>query len=150
MRWRIVTLGTFECWVDGGPSALSALHRALLVRLLDAGAQGLPVERLWEAVWGDADLSMPALHQALRDELRALAEDPQRLADYAPALAPLGALVAPYLGVRPDDPERLAARLGDVEALLLGLLSPDPSAAAHAAPPVDPPAPDQPRLWSDV
>jgi exonuclease SbcD len=91
-----------------------------------------------------------ALHQALRDELRALADDPQRLADYAPALAPLGALVAPYLGVRPDDPERLAARLGDVEALLLGLLSPDPSAAAHAAPPVDPPAPDQPRLWSDV
>jgi DNA-binding SARP family transcriptional activator len=38
----------------------------LLVRLLDAGSQGLTVERLWEAVWGDSDISMPALHQALR------------------------------------------------------------------------------------
>ena len=39
---------------------------ALLVRLLDAGSQGLTVERLWEAVWGDSEISMPALHQALR------------------------------------------------------------------------------------
>lgn len=91
-----------------------------------------------------------ALHQALRDELRALAEDPRRLADYAPALAPLGALVAPYLGLRPDDPERLAARLGDVEALLLGLLSPEPAAPARPVPPAEPPAPDAPRLWPDV
>jgi two-component SAPR family response regulator len=36
------------------------------VRLLDAGPQGLPIERLWEAVWGDSEISMGALHQALR------------------------------------------------------------------------------------
>ncbi|WAS93864.1 metallophosphoesterase family protein [Nannocystis punicea] len=81
-----------------------------------------------------------ALHQALRDELLALAADPQRLAEYGPALAPLGALVAPYLGVRPDDPEHLAARLPEVEALLLGLLAPDlpPSRPAAHVPPQDP------------
>ncbi|MCY1057146.1 DNA repair exonuclease [Nannocystis sp. SCPEA4] len=75
-----------------------------------------------------------ALHQALRDELQALATDPSRLAEYGPALASLGSLVAPYLGVRPDDPERLAARLSEVEALLLGLLAPDfpgPRATPH-------------------
>jgi tetratricopeptide (TPR) repeat protein len=65
-RWRITTLGKFECCVDGHPCTLSALHRALLARLLDAGPQGLTVERLWESVWGDGELSMPALHQALR------------------------------------------------------------------------------------
>lgn len=78
-----------------------------------------------------------ALHRALRDELRALAEDPSRLAGYSPALAPLAALAAPFLGVRPDDPERLAARLDEVEAVLLGLLAPE-------APPPPPPA-AQPR-----
>lgn len=65
-RWRITALGGFECLVDGRPVELSQLHRALLIRLLDAGPQGLAVERLWEAVWGDVDISMPALHQALR------------------------------------------------------------------------------------
>ncbi|MGQ9547884.1 MAG: tetratricopeptide repeat protein [Roseiflexus sp.] len=65
-RWRITTLGRFECLVDGKPVELSQLHRALLVRLLDAGPQGLAVERLWESVWGDDVISMPALHQALR------------------------------------------------------------------------------------
>lgn len=91
-----------------------------------------------------------ALHQALRDELRGLAEAPQRLADYSPALAPLAALASPYLGVRPDDPERLALRLADVEALLLGLLAPEAAAPAH--PPAQAPAPpaDAPRLWSEA
>lgn len=65
-RWQITALGAFTCLVDGLPCDLSALHRALLVRLLDAGPQGLTVERLWESVWGDSDLSMTALHQALR------------------------------------------------------------------------------------
>ena len=65
-RWRIATLGSFACLVDGQECELSPLHRALLVRLLDAGPGGLPVERLWEAVWGESELSMPALHQALR------------------------------------------------------------------------------------
>ncbi|MDW8212678.1 MAG: tetratricopeptide repeat protein [Roseiflexaceae bacterium] len=65
-RWQITALGGFTCLVDGRPVELSQLHRALLVRLLDAGPQGLAVERLWEAVWGDDHVSMPALHQALR------------------------------------------------------------------------------------
>jgi DNA-binding SARP family transcriptional activator len=59
-------LGAFTCLVDGIACDLSPLHRALLVRLLDAGSQGLTVERLWESVWGDSPISMPALHQALR------------------------------------------------------------------------------------
>ncbi|MFO7167086.1 MAG: transcriptional regulator [Chloroflexota bacterium] len=65
-RWRITALGVFRCLADGVPCDLSPLHRALLVRLLDAGPQGLSVERLWESVWGDDEISMPALHQALR------------------------------------------------------------------------------------
>jgi DNA-binding SARP family transcriptional activator len=65
-RWKITALGAFACLVDDAASDLSPLHRALLVRLLDAGPQGLTVERLWEAVWGDSEISMSALHQALR------------------------------------------------------------------------------------
>jgi ATP/maltotriose-dependent transcriptional regulator MalT len=65
-RWRVMALGGFSCLVDGEACDLSPLHRALLVRLLDAGPQGLSVERLWESVWGDDAISMPALHQALR------------------------------------------------------------------------------------
>jgi ATP/maltotriose-dependent transcriptional regulator MalT/DNA-binding SARP family transcriptional activator len=65
-RWQITALGGFACYLDGALCTLSPLHRALLVRLLDAGPQGLPVERLWEAVWGESVLSTAALHQALR------------------------------------------------------------------------------------
>jgi tetratricopeptide (TPR) repeat protein len=65
-RWAIGALGAFTCLVDDAACDLSPLHRALLVRLLDAGPQGLTVERLWEAVWGESEISMPALHQALR------------------------------------------------------------------------------------
>jgi DNA-binding SARP family transcriptional activator len=65
-RWQITMLGSFACLIDGAPCDLSPLHRALLARLLDAGPQGLTVERLWESVWGDTEVSMAALHQALR------------------------------------------------------------------------------------
>ena len=64
-RWSIQALGTFACLVDDVACDLSPLHRALLVCLLDAGSKGRAVEQLWEDVWGDCDLSMPALHQAL-------------------------------------------------------------------------------------
>jgi ATP/maltotriose-dependent transcriptional regulator MalT/DNA-binding SARP family transcriptional activator len=64
-RWQITTLGSFACIIDGIPCDLSPLHRTLLVRLLDAGAPGVTVERLWEEVWGDSDISMAALHKAL-------------------------------------------------------------------------------------
>jgi ATP/maltotriose-dependent transcriptional regulator MalT/DNA-binding SARP family transcriptional activator len=65
-RWQVTMLGAFECLIDGAPCDLSPLHRALLARLLDAGPQGLTVERLWESIWGDSEISMAALHQALR------------------------------------------------------------------------------------
>lgn len=64
-RWQIVALGQFVCLVAGQLCELSPLHRALLVRLLDAGEAGLTVERLWEEVWGDTDIRMSALHKAL-------------------------------------------------------------------------------------
>jgi ATP/maltotriose-dependent transcriptional regulator MalT/DNA-binding SARP family transcriptional activator len=65
VRWHITTLGSFSFSADDSPCELSPLHRALLVRLLDAGESGLTVERLWEEVWGDTDIRMSALHKAL-------------------------------------------------------------------------------------
>jgi ATP/maltotriose-dependent transcriptional regulator MalT len=64
-HWQIMALGNFACLVDGVACDLSPLHRALLVCLLDAGQQGLGVEQLWEQIWGESDISMSALHQAL-------------------------------------------------------------------------------------
>ncbi len=68
------------------------------------------------------------LFQALRDELQGLADDPTALGRYSEELAPLVTAAAPFLGHRPDDPARLIARLGELEALLLARLG--------AAPPV--------------
>ena len=78
------------------------------------------------------------LYQALRDELRGLAEDPAALARYSESLAPLVTAAAPFLGHRPDDPQRLIARLGDLESLLLARLGAAPpvpraSSIPHAA-----------------
>jgi ATP/maltotriose-dependent transcriptional regulator MalT/DNA-binding SARP family transcriptional activator len=64
-RWRVRALGAFECEIDGQTIDLSPLHLALLVRLLDAGPEGVSVERLWTDVWGDTYLSMQTLHQTL-------------------------------------------------------------------------------------
>ncbi len=80
------------------------------------------------------------LLQTLRDELRLIAEDPAALARYSEDLAPLVTAAAPLLGHRPDEPARLVARLGELEALLLarlGAAPPVPKASspqAHAAP----------------
>ena len=65
IRWNVTTLGSFAFLGDGDPCELSPLHRAVVVRLLDAGEAGLTVERLWEEVWGDSDIRMAALHKAL-------------------------------------------------------------------------------------
>jgi ATP/maltotriose-dependent transcriptional regulator MalT/DNA-binding SARP family transcriptional activator len=65
IRWHVRALGAFVCEVDGVSCDLSPLHLALLVRLLDAGPEGVSVERLWADVWGDTYLSMPTLHQTL-------------------------------------------------------------------------------------
>jgi LuxR family maltose regulon positive regulatory protein len=64
-EWHITALGEFRCTRDGVACELSPLHRAVLVRLLDAGPGGLAVNRLWEDVWGNSHLSMPAVHMAL-------------------------------------------------------------------------------------
>jgi ATP/maltotriose-dependent transcriptional regulator MalT len=64
-RWRVRALGAFECEIDSQATDLSPLHLALLVRLLDAGPEGVSVERLWADVWGDTYLSMQTLHQTL-------------------------------------------------------------------------------------
>jgi ATP/maltotriose-dependent transcriptional regulator MalT/DNA-binding SARP family transcriptional activator len=65
MRWSITALGAFSCQREENNCDLSAAHQALLLRLLDAGPGGLPVERLWEDVWGNSSISMAAMHQAL-------------------------------------------------------------------------------------
>ncbi len=65
IRWRITALGAFSCHREERGCDFSAAHQAVLLRLLDAGPGGLPVERLWEDVWGNSSISMPALHQAL-------------------------------------------------------------------------------------
>jgi ATP/maltotriose-dependent transcriptional regulator MalT len=65
LHWRVSALGAFVCQIDSAICDLSPLHQALLVRLLDAGPQGVSVERLWADVWGDSFLSMPTLHQTL-------------------------------------------------------------------------------------
>ncbi|HEU4322591.1 MAG TPA: tetratricopeptide repeat protein [Roseiflexaceae bacterium] len=65
-RWQVTALGDFACNVDGKTCQIAPLYRALLLRLLDAGPGGIAVDRLWEDVWGNDVLSMPALHQALR------------------------------------------------------------------------------------
>ncbi len=59
---------------------------------------------------------------ALRAELGRLKENPAALATYLGDLEGLAASVAPLLEGRPDDPQLLGARLGEVESLLLGKL----------------------------
>lgn len=81
------------------------------------------------------------LLKTLQDELRQLASDPAALAECLADLAPLAAAAAPYLHQRLDDPQRLAARLADVEALLLARLGAGPvPKASNAFHPADPPA----------
>jgi ATP/maltotriose-dependent transcriptional regulator MalT/DNA-binding SARP family transcriptional activator len=63
-RWSVRGLGNFSCLLDDQPCHLSVLHRAIVVRLLDAGPAGLSVERLWEDVWGDEHVSQSAVHKA--------------------------------------------------------------------------------------
>ncbi|MBL9104603.1 MAG: DNA repair exonuclease [Myxococcales bacterium] len=88
-----------------------------------------------------------SLLQTLQDELRRLVADPAALADLAAELDPLATSAAPWLGHRLDDPQRVAARLADVEALLLARLGAGPVPKAsldrHAPPaPSDAPRPE--------
>ena len=85
------------------------------------------------------------LFQALRDEVSGLATDPDALGRYSEGLAPLVTAAAPFLGHRPDDPERLVARLGELEALLLARLGAGPSVTSSSPVPKDSPL-DPPPL----
>jgi DNA-binding SARP family transcriptional activator len=64
-RWRVTALGGFVYVADGNPVELSPLHRAILVRLLDAGERGVALEELAEDIWGDTDIPTQNIHQAL-------------------------------------------------------------------------------------
>ncbi len=63
-RWHVKALGEFVCLVDDQPRQFSVLHQTLLTRLLDSDGQ-IALERLWEDVWGERDLSVRAIHQAI-------------------------------------------------------------------------------------
>jgi DNA-binding SARP family transcriptional activator len=63
-RWSVRGLGSFSCLLEDQPCHLSVLHRALVVRLLDAGPAGVSIERLWEDIWGDVHVSQSAVHKA--------------------------------------------------------------------------------------
>ncbi len=63
---QVTVLGTFSCFINASDCPLAPLYRSLLLRLIDAGPGGVAVEQVWEDVWGSDELSMPALHQALR------------------------------------------------------------------------------------
>ncbi len=137
---RVTVEGTTDLHaaLAADPTAVQAQVRALAAELGDLWPEKIrfvtrpPLAELTE---------LHDLYQALRDELRALADDPAALARYSEGLAPLVTAAAPFLGHRPDDPERLVARLGDLESLLLarlGAAPPVPKASPppnHAAPP---------------
>jgi hypothetical protein len=123
------------------PGAVQAQVRALAAELGDIWPEKIRfVTRPPLGELGD----LHDLFQALRDELAGLAADPEALGRYSEGLAPLVTAAAPFLGHRPDDPGRLAARLGELEALLLARLgggshvpkasSPQPAAAPSTAP----------------
>lgn len=137
---RITVEGTTELHaaLAADPAAVQAQVRALAAELGELWPEKIrfvtrpPLAEIAE---------LHDLYQALRDELRGLAGDPAALARYSEGLAPLVTAAAPFLGHRPDDPERLLARLGDLESLLLARLGAAPSAPRapgpipHAAPP---------------
>ncbi len=133
---RITVEGTTDLHaaLSADPSSVQAQVRALAAELGEVWPEKIrfvtrpPLAELTE---------LSDLYQALRDELRGLADDPAALARYTEGLAPLVTAAAPFLGHRPDDPERLVARLGDLEALLLARLG--------AAPPVPKASSPQPH-----
>jgi exonuclease SbcD len=118
---RVVVEGTTSLH-----AALAANHATTLarVRVLAAELGDVWTEKILFRTRPPVAEGSPLL-KTLQDELRLLAGDP---ADLAADLADLATAAAPYLGHRLDDPQRLAARLADVEALLLARLG--------AAPPV--------------
>jgi DNA repair exonuclease SbcCD nuclease subunit len=134
---RITIEGTTDlhATMAADPAAIQAQIRALAAELGELWPEKIRfVTRPPLAEIGE----LYDLYQALRDELRGLADDPVALARYTESLAPLVTAASPFLGHRPDDPQRLIARLGDLESLLLARLGAGPpvpraSSVSHAS-----------------
>ena len=133
---RITVEGTtaLHATLSADPAAIQAQVRALAAELGDLWPE--KIRFVTRPPLGEVS-ELYDLYQALRDELRGLAEDPVALARYSESLAPLVTLASPFLGHRPDDPQRLIARLADLESLLLARLGAAPpvpraSSASHA------------------
>lgn len=118
-------------------AALAANSSAMLARVQVLGAEfgTLWTEKILFRTRPPLTEGSPLL-KTLQDELRSLAADPAVLAACVADLDQLATSAAPYLGHRLDDPARLAARLADVEALLLARLG-----AATPVPRASPPDP---------
>jgi exonuclease SbcD len=134
---RITVEGTtaLHATLSADPAAIQAQVRALAAELGDLWPE--KIRFVTRPPLGEVS-ELYDLYQALRDELRGLAEDPVALARYSESLAPLVTLASPFLGHRPDDPQRLINRLADLESLLLARLGAAPpvpraSSASHAA-----------------
>jgi len=128
------------------PGAVQAQVRALAAELGDIWPEKIRfVTRPPLGELGD----LHDLFQALRDELAGLAADPEALGRYSEGLAPLVTAAAPFLGHRPDDPERLVARLGELEALLLARLGGGHAPKASASqPPTTAPSTSPTTPWT--
>ena len=141
---RITVEGTtaLHAALAADPAAMQGQIRALAAELGDLWPEKIRfVTRPPLAEPGE----LHDLFQTLRDELRQLAEDPATLARYSEGLAPLVTAAAPLLGHRPDEPARLIARLGELEALLLARLG-----AAPPVPKASSPQPHAPSVaWSE-
>lgn len=119
MQFRV--LGPLEVIDDQGrplPVA-GGRQRALLARLLVAGGETVPAERLIEAVWGDALPSDPAntLQQAVAQLRRALEPERERRAP-ARVLTREGSGYRLELGGHHVDADRFAAELSEGRAQL--------------------------------
>jgi exonuclease SbcD len=137
---RITVEGTtaLHAALAADPAAIQGQIRALAAELGDLWPE--KIRFVTRPPLGDPG-ELHDLFQTLRDELRQLADDPATLAHYSEGLAPLVTAAAPLLGHRPDEPSRIIARLGELEALLLARLG--------AAPPVPKTSSSQPVARPD-
>lgn len=66
-HWEVLALGGFSMIRSGCDYAkeVRPIDQLVIIRLLEAGAVGLPTLKLWEDVWGDQPYSSDALRQSL-------------------------------------------------------------------------------------
>ena len=136
--WRAVSLAPGQSGIGGPYRDMGIILQPDAASQPWEGQQGTdsfyawPAGGKWYGFYGSHN------HCPLGPWLVGLAEAPAALARYSESLAPLVTAAAPFLGHRPDDPQRLIARLGDLESLLLARLGAAPpvpraSSIPHAA-----------------